>query len=246
MVDGVVADWNLHYERLKKGIEFVYGPFSDTPEWGSLFKSMCEDKFQYLYGNNVVRLTVYREQARGLINTSILSIDDLKIHVSASVFEEARIEGKGLKLRTCPFNMRPYWWPDFLKCGYYLETILSQKRYMKPGDDDVLFLSSDDTVLESSVANIFVVRNNNIYTAPTGPNVLNGIMRSKVLAVATEYFDQVAETETNMEQLLKADGVFGSNSVRGLFLVDRIDDHEINYSEDFREKFRRLKNRVLI
>ena len=118
---------------------------------------------------------------------------------------------------------------------------------MKPFcDDDVLFLSRDDTVLESSVANIFVVRHNKLYTAPAGPNVLQGVMRRKVLDVAHEYFDNAEETETTMEQLIRADAVFGSNSVRGLFLVDRIDDYEITYNQEFLEKFERLNYRVCL
>ena len=121
---------------------------------------------------------------------------------------------------------------------------MSQKKFLQPGDDDLLFLSSEDTVLESSVANIFVVRHNKLYTAPVGPNVLEGIMRRKVMDVAHEYFDQVEESGANMDQVYKADAVFGSNSVRGLFLIDQVDGHEINYNEAFMTKFELLKNRV--
>jgi branched-subunit amino acid aminotransferase/4-amino-4-deoxychorismate lyase len=149
-----------------------------------------------------------------------------------------------IKLRTCPVNKKQHWWPSYLKAGNYLETILSQKRYMRPGDDDVLFLSEEDTVLESSVANIFIVRHDKIYTPPPGPNVLEGIMRKKLLAVALDYFVDFEETATTFEQLMRADAVIGSNSVRGIFLVDRIDDHEIAYKEDFLIKFHNLRDKI--
>jgi branched-subunit amino acid aminotransferase/4-amino-4-deoxychorismate lyase len=242
--NGVMQDWDLHFDRLRRGVEFVYGPFTEKDEWITLFKNRLENKFQDLEGEKVVRLTVYREGERGLIRAGMMSVNDLKIHLSLSAFDKSRFEDKSLKLRTCPVNKRPLWWPSYLKSGNYLETILCQKLHMRPGDDDVLFLAQDDSVLESSIANIFVVRRNKLYTAPTGPNVLEGVMRKKVLDVALEYFEDFSETETSMEQLIKADAVFGSNSVRGLFLVDRIDDYEITYTEEILDKFKMLKHRV--
>lgn len=247
MADGLLKDWDMHFERLRKGAEFVFGPFTDGPDWVAILKNRLEAKTQGLDGNKVVRLTLYRDQqARGLQKTSLISVTDIKVHVSATHFDKDRFENKMLKLRTCPVNKKPYWWPSFLKAGNYLETIMSQKKFLQPGDDDLLFLSPDDTVLESSVANIFVVRHNNLYTAPVGPNVLEGIMRRKVMDVAHEYFDQVEESPANMDQVYKADAVFGSNSVRGLFLIDQVDGHEINYNEAFMTKFELLKNRVSI
>lgn len=245
MIDGVMKDWNLHFDRLRRGVEFVYGPFTDGNDWTVRLKNRLEGSFQDLSGDNVVRLTVYREQARGLIRSGLISVQDLKIHVNHSVFDPSRVDEKPLRLRTCGVSKRPHWWPSYLKAGNYLETILAQKTYLKPGDDDLLFLSQKDTVLESSVANIFIVRHDKLYTAPAGPNVLDGIMRRKVCDVALDYFNDFLEAETSMDQLLKADAVFGSNSVRGLFLVDRIDDYEITYKDDFIKKFEKLKRRVI-
>ncbi len=244
MVDGVVQDWGYHFERLRKGVEFLYGPFTDGPDWVPLFKNRLETKFQNETGDKVLRLTVYREQARGMLRSSLISFLDLKLHLASSVFDNTRIESRMFKLRTCPAPTRPHWWPSYLKAGNYLETILCQKKYLTAEDDDILFLSPSDTVLESSVANIFIVRHDTLYTAPPGPNVLEGIMRKKVIDAAPDFFSDFIESETTMEQLLKANAVFGTNSIRGLFLVDRIDDYEITYSDEFLDKFMKLKNKV--
>jgi branched-subunit amino acid aminotransferase/4-amino-4-deoxychorismate lyase len=246
MLNGVTQDWDLHFERLRKGVEFLYGPFTEKDEWVPLLKNRLENRFQDLDGDKVIRLTIYREGERGQLRLGISSVSDLKIHLTVSVFDPLRFEDKMLKLRTSSLSKKPYWWPSYLKAGSYLETILCQKMFMKPGDDDLLFLSTEDKVLESSVANIFVVRHNKLFTAPTGPNVLDGIMRKKVIKVALEYFEDFTESEASMDQVLKADAVFGSNSIRGLFLVDRIDDYEITYTEEFLDKFKRLKHRVLL
>lgn len=244
MVDGVVRDWDLHFDRLKRGVEFVYGPFSDGEDWALYFKNRLEARYQQEVGNKILRLTIYREQARGLKNEKVISVSSLKTHLLSSNFDPKRTGFKTFKLRTCPAIPRPLWWPSFVKAGNYLETILNQRRYLRPEDDDLLYLSAHDTILESSVANIFVLRHNTIYTPPVGPNVLEGIMRKRVMSVAHEFFDECIESEATMEQLLKADAVFGCNSVRGVFLVDRIDDYDYVYGQDIFNKFENLRTRL--
>ena len=199
-----------------------------------------------LQDDKVLRLTVFRDQNRGLLRLGPISVTDLSVHVNYSALDPTRYQEKNIKLRTAPAPERPHWWPSFLKAGNYLDTILRQKMYLQPGDDDLLFLSSSDTILESSVANLFVVRHNKLYTPPLGPNVLDGVMRKKVISVAGNFFDEINEVETTMEQLYKADAVFGTNSIRGIFLIDRIDGHELNCPEDFLKKFNLMKASVFI
>ncbi len=245
MVGNHISDWDYHFDRLKKGVDFLYGPFKDGDNWTLRLKHRLKERVEFETGDHVIRLTVYREQARGLVRKTLLSVDDLKIHVSSSPYDPSRSSGKMFALRTCAVPPKPHWWPDYLKAGNYLETILTQKMFMQPGDDDVLFLSPSDTVLESSVANIFVVKHNILYTAPTGPNVLDGVMRKKVIKVAETFFTEFKESETSIDQLYKADAVFGTNSVRGPFLIEKIDGREIKYSKEFLAHFDALKNKVL-
>lgn len=245
MINGQRIEWSSHFDRLKQGVEFVYGPFTDGDQWFMTLKNRIQDRLANESGDRIVRITIYLEGVRGVLNKGLISVADLKIDISSSIFEPERFEGKMLKLRTCAAFARPAWWPSYLKAGNYLETILAQKVSLKAGDDDLLFLSTKNTVLESSVANIFIVRHNKLFTAPVGPNVLSGVTRKKVIQIAAEFFEEMSESETTVEQLYKADAVFGSNSVRGLFLVDRIDDHELNYSQEFLNKFELMRKRVL-
>lgn len=243
MVDGQVQNWDYHFDRMRKGIEFVYGPFLDEENWKALLKDRLEARYQMESGDKIIRLTVYRDQERGLQSRGLISVMDLKINLLASALEHKAHVGS-YKLRTCEALTRPEWWPSYLKAGSYLETILLQRRVLKPGDDDVLFLSRNDTVLESSIANIFILRHNTLYTAPAGPNVLEGVMRKRVMEVARDYFDDCLESETGMDQLFKADGIFGSNSIKGLFLVDQVDDYKIKYTQEVLNKFEVLRSRV--
>lgn len=243
MINGKLMDWELHFERLKKSVEYVYGPFLDE-KWEHILKQQFEEKMIPETGDKIIRLTVHREKARGLGRAELIGINQLKINMLSSVIEEVLLE-KRINLRTAPAENRPHWWPSYLKAGNYLFTILSQKMKLEPGDDDLLFLSPNDEVFESSVANIFVVRNNKLYTAPLGPNVLDGVMRRKVIGVADMLFDEVIESASSLEQLYKADAVFGTNSVRGPFLIGKVNEHTFQYSSGFLDLFENLKRLVL-
>lgn len=244
LIHGRPVDWDHHFDRLRKSVEFLYGPFTDGDDWALLLRSRLDDRLALEEGDKILRLTIYREQARGLMKTGLESVNALKVLLHSSAYDPLEFEDKLFHLRTCSAAQKPNWWPSFLKAGSYLETILAQKMFMQAGDDDVLFLSSSDTVLESSVSNIFVVRHNKLYTPPLGPNVLGGVMRRRVLDVATDFFDACEETETSYEQLLKADMVFGTNSVRGPFLIAKIDEHTYHYDTEAKNNFALLRKRV--
>ena len=242
MADGHLCEWEFHFDRLIKGVNFVYGPFLEGEDWIKSLKNRLEECVQAFSGDQVIRLSVYTERSRGLVRSGILSVHDLRIHHSASPHLK---ENKMLNLRSCPAPVRPNWWPGFLKAGNYLETILTQKQFLNPEDDDVLFLGLGQVVLESAVANIFVVRNNKLYTAPTGPQVLDGVMRKKVLQEASHFFDSVEESALSIGELFKAEAVFGTNSVRGPFLIKKVDDHYFDYSQTFLSNFENLRKRVM-
>lgn len=244
MVGGHIQSWDEHFSRFKSGIEFVYGPFTDDDSWAEVLKEQLEQRWLQESGEKVIRLTAYLEKSSGLVRSSLISVNDLKIVTTIKPFDENLLFNRPLKLRTCAAVMRPNWWPSYLKSGNYFQVIMAQKMFLKEGDDDLLFLSPADTVLESSIANIFLVRHNKLYTAPLGPNVLAGIMRQRVINLAQDFFDEVIESEATIEQLLKADAVFGTNSVRGVFLIDRIDHHEFKYDQDFLIKFSNLRDKV--
>lgn len=241
MSSGKVQDWDLHFDRLRQGIEYVFGPFSEGEDWAVLLKHRMEAGLALEGENKVIRLTVYRHQEKGLRPARIVSVTDLKLNFRVQNFEA---EPGALRLRSCPVNSRPKWWPSFLKSGTYLETILAQKIHLQENDDDLLYINHDDTVLESSVANIFIVKDNRLFTAPTGPNVLEGVMRKKVLGRAREFFEGVVESQTSLADALKADAVFGTNSIRGVFLIKSIDEKIYEPPTELLEKIELLKTSV--
>ena len=77
MVNGEFQDWEAHFERLRKGVEYVYGPFTDEESWVAILKNRLESLKHHESGDKVIRFTIYRHQARGIKKIGLISVTDL-------------------------------------------------------------------------------------------------------------------------------------------------------------------------
>ena len=80
--------------------------------------------------------------------------------------------------------------------------------------NDALVLSSHGNIIESSISNIFWIKNKEIFTPPLSEGCIAGIMRAHWIAVLNNKGIPVIEMPLNKELLLQADEVFLTNSVR--------------------------------
>jgi para-aminobenzoate synthetase / 4-amino-4-deoxychorismate lyase len=73
-----------------------------------------------------------------------------------------------------------------------------------------------DELLEAGWANLFAVRDETLWTPPADGRLLAGMARAAVLAIAREEGVATQEQSLHAEDLLEADEVFLTNSVRGI------------------------------
>jgi para-aminobenzoate synthetase/4-amino-4-deoxychorismate lyase len=92
-----------------------------------------------------------------------------------------------------------------------------------PSDELPLLLARDGAVLEVSRASIFAVRAGAIETPPLDGRILPSIARRQALGAARTEGVEVRETPLALEDLLDAEEVFLSGSVRGIEPVASID-----------------------
>lgn len=119
----------------------------------------------------------------------------------------------------------------YIKSTCYIENLIEKENAKKKGFDDVIFLNENGYVTETSCANIFIVKNNEMFTPKLTDGLLDGIMRRKII----ENF-KVQEKSITLEELEKADEVIITNSLMGVMSVKNIDD--VSYeSENFRNIF---------
>ena len=125
---------------------------------------------------------------------------------------------------------------SYIKSTCYIENIIEKENAKKMGYDDVVFLNENGYVTETSCANIFIVKNKEIFTPKVEDGLLDGMIRRKII----EEF-QLQEKSITLEELKKSDEVIITNSLMGAMSIKKIDD--IKYEN---EEFRHIFNKGLI
>lgn len=83
--------------------------------------------------------------------------------------------------------------------------------------NDALICNTNGNIIESTIANIFWVKDGDIYTPPLSEGCVAGVMRRHLLTT-----HNIHEAPLSVDTLLNADEVFLSNAIRGIRWVGNI------------------------
>ena len=123
-------------------------------------------------------------------------------------------------------RMAPNTFPALAKAtGNYMNSILIRQEAAMDGYSEGIALDVNGYVSEGSGENIFVVRDNKIFTPPLGASILGGITRNSVIHIARDFGYEVIETLMPREMLYVADEVFFTGTaaeVTPIRTIDRI------------------------
>lgn len=127
----------------------------------------------------------------------------------------------------------------YIKSTCYIENLIEKENAKKIGFDDVIFLNEKGNITETSCANIFIIKNDEIITPKVEDGLLEGIIRAEVI----KEFD-VNERSITMEEIGNAEEVIVTNSLMGAMSVREINGTKYN-SEKFRHLFNKKLNRCI-
>lgn len=88
--------------------------------------------------------------------------------------------------------------------------------------NDCLVLNTSGRVADSTIANIFLVKNGKISTPSLAEGCVAGVMREYLLGVLREEGQDIAEIPVSPEDILDADEIFLTNAIRGIRWVARV------------------------
>jgi len=118
-----------------------------------------------------------------------------------------------------------------IKSTCYIENIIEKENAKKLGYDDVIFLNEKGNVTETSCANIFMIKNNEIFTPNSEDGLLKGIIRDKIMKKF-----KVTEKSITIDDLTHSEEVIITNSIMGAMSIKQINETKYN-SEKFRHIF---------
>jgi para-aminobenzoate synthetase / 4-amino-4-deoxychorismate lyase len=124
--------------------------------------------------------------------------------VDPADFFPPRSHGAELRSLPCAGGLGRHKWADRRALGE------------APGGTVPLLLDRGEQVLEAGRANVFAVRGEVLITPSADGRILPGIARAGAIAAAEEAGIEVTEGSLSREELLEADEVFLTGSVRGV------------------------------
>ena len=189
VVDGEPVLLEAHLQRLARSVEALYsqGLPADTAERACLAVAWLD--------LGKLRLTAVPAEGSVRIEVEAEEID------AGIVFP-----APGVKLRTRPLDggLGGHKWAD--RRGIDRPA---------PGEAGALIVDEGE-VLEAGWANVFAVRGGTLFTPPLDGRILPGTTRTSLLALALEGGIETREQPLRSDELLAADEVFLSGSIRGV------------------------------
>lgn len=115
-----------------------------------------------------------------------------------------------------------------IKSLNYLNNILAKIECINAGASEGVMLNKDGYVAECTGDNIFIVKDNEIYTPPTYAGILIGITRNVVIELATKSGMVVKEEQLTRYDLYVANECFLTGTAAEIIPVVKIDGRKIS------------------
>jgi branched-chain amino acid aminotransferase len=169
----------------------------------------------------------YGAEGRGL------RADNLKVHVIVAAWEWGSYLGKenlekGIRIHTSSYTRHHV---NISMCkakanGHYINSMLALREALTDGYDEAMLLDNEGYVAEGSGENIFLVKNNVIYT-PDLTSALNGITRNTLFALAEKAGYEVREKRITRDEVYIADEVFFTGTAAEVTPIREVDNRSI-------------------
>ena len=114
-----------------------------------------------------------------------------------------------------------------LKTLSYIDNIAAAREASAKGMEDALMLNLAGAIACSTIANLFLVKNGALVTPARDQGILTGVIRQALIAAAGHLGVATEERAVLPADLLAADGVFLTNSLRFIRAVKSLDQQPL-------------------
>ncbi len=216
-----------HVARLRRSAEGLAIPLSDGIEErlaGGIADLVAAESLDGPTGDASIRITVSRGAIveRGLLPREPAAEPTIVIQAWPVVPPAPGHLEHGLHLAVSAIRRDPENPLSALKTTSRADYVHARLEARRAGADDALFLTVDGFLSESTTANVFLVRGDELATPALGCAILPGTTRSWILGWAGRVGLEPSETWLSIADLAAADEAFLSSSVAGILPVTRL------------------------
>jgi len=162
-----------------------------------------------------------------------LRADNLKTHVMIAAWEwpsymDPEAAQRGIKVRTSSYTRHHV---NITMCkakanGNYINSMLALKEALEGGAEEAMMLDNEGYVAEGSGENIFIIRDDKIYT-PDLTSCLDGITRATVFTLAEELGYEIREKRITRDEVYVADEAFFTGTAAEVVPIREVDGRTI-------------------
>ncbi|MBC7848138.1 MAG: aminotransferase class IV [Chitinophagaceae bacterium] len=217
----------FHTERMFSGLQqlqFEIPPVMTSNYLDTAISSLCD--LNNLTNDVRARVTLFRGE--GNLRDK-QSRTQFLIEVSALPVHYTSLNPTGLHVGIFPNAKKSC--DDFanIKSNNYLVYVLAGLHAKANHFDDCLVLNNHDRICDASIANVFWIKNNILYTPPLTEGCIAGVMRRYLLqkimaAPLASICTDCLEKPLGKKELLEADELFLTNALFGLRWVGSFED----------------------
>ena len=162
-----------------------------------------------------------------------LRADNLKVHTMIAAWEWGAYLGEdnmknGIRIRTSSYVRHPAH-PSLSGAktnGNYINSMMALKEALEHGFDEALMLDIDGFVSEGSGENIFVIKDEVIYT-PNLTSALPGITRDTIVTLAKSMGYEIVEKKLSCDEIYASDEAFFTGTAAEVTPIRDLDGNQI-------------------
>ena|SRR5690625_2416662 len=119
------------------------------------------------------------------------------------------------------------WKNCYIKSLNLLPNILAKQTAIEKGCYEAILVNDDGVVTECCSSNIFLVKNNTIFTHPPTKRILHGCVRDAIIRFSEKLSIQLIEEPFTKSELVEADELFLTSSISEVLPIIAVDDMQI-------------------
>jgi len=214
--------WNLHQERLLKSCDKLLIPVAlDLLE--SQLQNLISGLARSETENAIVKITVTRGQGGRGYRLPDTTSPTIVIGIFPAVEYPAHYFSEGVNIRLCKQRLSCNPGLAGLKHLNRLEQILARAEWQDESIAEGVVFDTKDNLIEAVFSNIFLIKNNEIFTPDLSEAGVAGVMRRFIIETIAPKVDLIAQVKAlHFDELINADAVFLSNSLYGIWPVAKI------------------------
>ncbi len=219
VVDGVATLWKRHMDRLREGCRRLGLTMPAEALLAKEAQGLCAGKQRA-----VLKVLLTRGVGGRGYRPPVEAEPNRILYVAPWPENPANYQDPGVTIRLCDMRLGENTALAGLKHLNRLEQVLARREWQDAEIAEGLMRDAGGAIIEGTMSNVFVVRDGALLTPDLSRCGVAGVVRRLVLDISETLAIETRMTRLTIEDVARADEVFLTNSLIGLWPVRRFEE----------------------